>query len=275
MHLTAHTWEELMGLLYADTWDETLRRHRSKYVFRGITKHRYLLQPSLTLLGEHFAEVEELLLADLQHYGHHETAPGTSIWNWLTIGQHHGLPTRLLDWTYSPYVALHFATRDLGPERPADDAVVWCVNYKETNAVVPGVLLDKLAEFRKDVFSAQTLDDVVGSLSAFDRLAPEPFVVFMEPPSIDPRIVSQVALFSIMSRPERADGRMALDAWLEDQARRRPADAAPLYRKIRIPADLKWEVRDKLDQANINERLLLPGLDGLCAWLRRHYTRRG
>ena len=42
--------------------------------------------------------------------------------------------------------------------------------------------------------------------------------------------------------------------------------------QIVIPAELKWEIRDKLDQANINERVLFPGLDGLCMYLKRYYS---
>ena len=57
-----------------------------------------------------------------------------------------------------------------------------------------------------------------------------------------------------------------LDQWLREHPN--------LYRRIIIPHSLKWEVRDKLDQANITERVLFPGLDGLSRWLKRHYSLR-
>src|SRR5687767_15223423 len=47
-----------------------------------------------------------------------------------------------------------------------------------------------------------------------------------------------------------------------------------LIRRVVVPARLKWEVRDKLDQANINERTLFPGLEGLSRWLARYYLPR-
>src|SRR5881392_1592368 len=97
------------------------------------------------------------------------------------------------------------------------------------------------------------LNRVAGTLAEYDRLSPDEFVVFFEPPSLDDRIVNQFALFSLMSSPTAA-----LDNWLTRHSQ--------LCRKIIIPAEAKWEVRDKLDQANITERVLLPGLDGLSSW---------
>jgi hypothetical protein len=83
-------------------------------------------------------------------------------------------------------------------------------------------------------------------------------VIFLEPPAIDRRILNQHALFSLFSSPESQ-----LDEWLGDNPR--------LYRKVRIPSSLKWEIRDKLDQGNVNERVLFPGLDGTSRWLARYY----
>jgi hypothetical protein len=83
--------------------------------------------------------------------------------------------------------------------------------------------------------------------------------VFLEPPSLDARIVHQYALFSLMSTAQAN-----MSAWLEQHPE--------LYFRVIIPASLKWEIRDKLDQANITERVLFPGLQGLSQWLKRHYT---
>ncbi len=257
--LVANSWSELSELLFGGSWNEPLRRFRSPYAFRGDSDARYALQTALSRVGPDCARIEAHLLRNFRKYAFGTIPRDDSTWSWLALAQHHGLPTRLLDWSFSPYVALHFATAQL--ERFDLDGVVWMVNYVETNRLLPRVLKQLLEEEGSDVFTAEMLARAAPSLEAFGALAPEPFVLFLDPPSLDARIVNQAALFSVMSL-----ARAHLFQWLEGHPQ--------AFRRIVVPARLKWEVRDKLDQANVTERVLFPGLDGLSAWLRRYYAAR-
>jgi len=276
--IRVQSWTELMEHIYADSWNDALKRHRPRHAFRGQCRVGEQLIPGLMRMGSHYLTIENLLLNDFIQYAPSNHGPVHSIWNWLALAQHHGLPTRMLDWTYSPYVALHFATTDMGTDKPITDGVVWSIDYGETNKHVPERLAMKLEQYRKSVFSVALLDQVVPTLEEFDSLQAESFVIFLEPPSLDERIVNQVALFSIMSSSRKKDGSPEempnLNVVLEEMEQRQGQNQVPLYRKIIIPAELKWEIRDKMDQANITERVLFPGLDGLSKWLRRHYARR-
>jgi hypothetical protein len=253
------SWNELNERLYEGSWNEQLGRFRSALAFRGMSDAGCDLRTSLVRLGGPCEELEGHILRNFRKYARRESGADDSAWNWLAVAQHHGLPTRLLDWTYSPYVALHFATEELAHfDR---DGVVWCMSYVEAARLLPEQLRAILEEEGSDVFTAELLSRAAGSLRELDQLARDPFVLFFEPPSFDDRIVNQFALFSLMSSPSAR-----LDEWL--------AGHPELYRRLVIPAELKWEVRDKLDQANITERMLYPGLDGLSRWLKRYYTPR-
>lgn len=249
------SWKELNDQLFVNAWNPALRRHRASCAFRGMSCAEHELSTALNRHAGHQAVLERDLLRAFRKYAFRETTTN-SLWHWLALAQHHGLPTRLLDWTYSPFVALHFATANLSAY--ALDGVVWCVDFSASNRELPKKVRAPLEEEGVDVFTAEMLDSVATNLSTWDGLSRSDFVAFFEPPSLDERIVNQFALFSVMSSPQAR-----LDHWLQQ----RPGVA----RKIRIPARLKLEVRDKLDQANINERVLFPGLDGLCRYLRRYY----
>jgi hypothetical protein len=262
------SWNELNDALYAEAWHGALGRFRSDFVFRGISRGdgnaRASLTTGLMRLGGAYAEMEGHLLRNFRKYAHLDaiqTVPVDSTWHWLAMAQHHGLPSRLLDWTYSPFVAAHFATSALHEFQA--DGLIWAFNYVRSQQYLPDILRELLRQEGSNVFTAEMLQRCATTLAEFDALAQRGahFVAFFEPPSLDSRIVNQYALFSLMSSSS-----LGLDAWL---------DAHPeLFRRIIIPAEVKWEVRDKLDQANITERVLFPGLDGLSSWLRRHYSPR-
>ena len=251
-------WTELQEQLFADAWQEDIGRFRSAYAFRGRNDAAEDLRTSLLRLGGDVRTLEGHLLRNFRKYAQLEAVPFDSSWNWLALAQHHGLPTRLLDWTYSPLVALHFATASLAHfDR---DGVVWMVDYTRVQEQAPEPLRAVLREHGMDVFSAELLGEVAANLPELEALG-DNFVIFLEPPSLNDRIINQYALFSLLSRPE-----VTLDDWLGE----RPG----LVRRVVVPAELKWEVRDKLDQANVTERVLFPGLDGLSHWLARYYAPR-
>ena len=253
------TWIELQEQLYEGSWHEPLARFRSDFAFRGMSRADSDLTTSLVRLGGDPHELERHLLRNFRKYAARGDVPVDSLWNWLALGQHHGLPTRLLDWTYSPYVALHFVTANL--ERYDLDGVVWCVDYVQAHRRAPAELRRCLEDEGANLFTTEMLDRAAKDLDGFDALRDEDFVVFVEPPSFDERIVNQYALFSLGSSPS-----LSPDEWLGQHPE--------LARRVVVPAELKWEIRDKLDQANISERVLFPGLDGLSRWVARYYRPR-
>ena len=273
MEVTVSSWEELNGELFPHTPHQKLGRFRSHYVYRGMSNAERPLTTSLLRLNRcptveaNLPLIEKELLFSFQMYGQQQTDPGASIWYWLSVAQHHGLPTRLMDWTWSPFVAMHFATADLANGRQESDAVIWCINIAECHRYLPRRPLDILNKAVTKGFYAEMMSELAENLEEFDDLSDKEFVVFFEPPALDERIINQYALFSLMNSPQAR-----LDEWLMARSEDRQPDQEPLYRRIIIPARLKWEVRDKLDGANINERVLFPGLDGLSAWLKRHYS---
>ncbi|HLN61324.1 MAG TPA: FRG domain-containing protein [Symbiobacteriaceae bacterium] len=252
----ARDWNDLMDQLFDGSWREDLGRYRSSFVYRGLPDARWDLRPSLSRPERDYTKVETHLLRAFKKYAKRDAVSEDTIWNLLAVAQHHGLPTRLLDWTYSPLVALHFATDNVA--KFGQDGAVWCVNVERTNQDLPHPLQALLRKEGSMVFTVEMLARAASTLEEFGTLSESDFVVFFEPPSLDARMVNQYALLSLMSTPTGC-----LGMWLHQ----RPEQ----YKKIIIPAHLKLEVRDRLDQANITERVLFPGLDGLSRWLARYY----
>ena len=258
--LVATSWQDALDHLYAGSWQQRLQRFRSTFAYRGVGRAGTDLWTGLSRLTDNPAAVEQHLLRNFRKYAEDRPeARFDSIWHWMALAQHHGLPTRLLDWTYSPLVALHFVTEH--PEAADSDGVVWCIDYVKAKALLPEPLQNALKREACDVFTPELLAEAVQSLDELAVLSEIPALVFLEPPALDQRIVAQYALFSLLTRLDSNMG-----AWTTDHDE--------MCRRVIVPSRVKWEIRDKLDQANITERVLYPGLDGLCRWLRRYYADR-
>ncbi|WP_421919096.1 FRG domain-containing protein [Marinifilum sp.] len=250
------SWLQLQELLFTDSFNDQINRVRSPYIYRGLSKFDYQLKTSLIRLQGPYEELEFHLLRNFKKYSSRPNINSKSDWEWLALAQHHGLPTRLLDWTYSPYVALHFATAEI--DKFHKDGVIWALNYENLKNYLPENLQARLHQIGSNSFTIDMLQETYQDLRELSKEESD-FVVAFEPPSLDDRIVNQYAIFTFMSHSTSI-----LNSWLMDKP--------DLYFRIRIPAEIKWEIRDKLDQVNINERVLFPGMDGLSKWLSRHYS---
>jgi hypothetical protein len=137
---------------------------------------------------------------------------------------------------------------------------VWAVDCAAAHELLPHDVRRSLDAEGATVFTTELLADHAPTLDALERIRGEdPFVLFFEPPSLDDRIVNQSAVLSMLSH-----GEASMDDWIEEHE--------DLCHAWRIPPDAKSEIRERLDQANITERVLMPGLDGLATWLRRYYA---
>jgi hypothetical protein len=227
-------WGDFLDKLFYDTHDDRIDRFRSPYIYRGLNLASDRLTTSLHRLGGDIPTLEKHLLRNFRKYAHTSEISGGNTWNWLAL-----------------------ALTDL--ESFNEDGVIWALNYVNLNKHLPEKLKIAIEKERSNTFTVDMLEEVCKDLDELDRTGNDPFVLFLEPPSLDERILNQYALFSLMS-----DSKIQLEDWLHDDNE--------YYFKIIIPKELKWEFRDKLDQANITERVLKPGLDGLSQWLKRHYS---
>ncbi len=98
-------------------------------LFRGEDRTTYSLKPKFGrykgLDTQNPKNVEQQMFRALQKRSlpHLVNVPRND-WEWLAIAQHHGLPTRLLDWSTNPLVAIHFACKILSEQR---DRVIYVV----------------------------------------------------------------------------------------------------------------------------------------------------
>lgn len=255
------TFEEVLKLMTEQEYDKKIQRYRSSYLYRGLPNIEYHLQTSLQRnCKDKQGDIEKSILRNFTKYAAIEDPElQKSVWRQLMIGQHHGLPTRLLDWTYSPLIGLHFATsgEDL-KSMDQHDCVLWKIDIKELNSMIPAEYKNVLDDESAYLFTVDMLMRVVDDLDKYDGDMKNSAMLLLEPPSIDQRIINQYSYFSIVPNS------------IEDIERFLDTKTSNTVKYI-IKKELRWKIRDVLDQMNINERIIFPGLDGISAWIKRHY----
>jgi hypothetical protein len=242
--------------------DSETGRHRDSGVYRGVRHADWPLLTSLDRLGgleqpHSKAGLEAHILRNFIRYARpYFPAPLTNDWEALVAAQHHGVPTRLLDWTYSPLIAAHFATL---PRRDATDRAVWRLDWRAVHRTFG---FPELALLIEDLERTLRDGERFTPWDLFDSDPGErPFACMLEPASVDPRIAEQSAVFTLTS-----DKRLPFDRFLADHG----LECA--LTKFVIPSANADRIRDQLDMVGADERRLFPDLDGVAAKLRRYYS---
>lgn len=251
---------ELIDRVTPEQPDPVTGRRRDSCVYHGSADTARLLLTSLDRLGgvnppHTKTGLEEHVLRNFARYSRPHLAHATDEWELLVAAQHHGVPTRLLDWSYSPLVAAHFAT--VGDQRA--DRAIWRLDWKQVHRRFGfpelALLIDDLHRLlgRDGAYTPWKLIDEGTDAKAF--------ACMIEPPTLDARISAQAATFTLCSDTTRSFDRFLSDHGLEQA-----------LTKFIIPEKSTSYIRDQLDLVGVDERRLFPDLDGVAAQMRRYYS---
>jgi hypothetical protein len=260
--IRVHSLGELIDGATPSEPDPETGRHRDSGVYRGVRHASWPLRTSLDRLGgtdrpHAKAGLEAHVLRNFIRYARPYLPAGADDWEALVAAQHHGVPTRLLDWTYSPLIAAHFATL---PRRDnTSDRAVWRLDWRPIHRHFGfpelALLVDDLQRTLRD-------GEALTPWDLFESDPDErPFACMLEPASLDPRIAEQAAVFTLTS-----DKRLPFDAFLAEHG------LEDALTRFVIGKDDVSRIRDQLDMVGADERRLFPDLDGVAAKLRRYYA---
>jgi hypothetical protein len=283
---------------------ETVRNEvtaRRRY-YRGQSKrilHGYEMRCSLgrfpDLQGKSLRERDEIERRVLDTFNNHlltYVQHRPTEWEALAIAQHHGVPTRFMDWTSNPLVALYFAVRETKHDKdgtPLDSAVYVLISEPKRycdllrpheitirpvgdTATTPATAPDPYRELGlNDVASAEASADEAVTTGTVDEIEPED-----EPPpkreqgETPARVPSPFDIKEniIYDPPHvspriRAQDGVLLACW-------KPLE--PLEEKDYLEVVIKHQahddIRQRLDQYGVFDKQLFPDLDGIAKWLR-------
>ena len=247
-----------------------------KWGFRGQRESGWTLQTSLdrevTVIHDtgHYplyrrGEEDALLFRfqqQVQHYVAHLPSPEDRA-GWLALMQHYGVPTRLLDWTQSPYVALYFAVESepqgVGRRRNHAGAEEWC-------SAVWAIDLDFL-EWKSKELLPLIPDEPSARMEYLNGLLDreeKPLIVRIDPLHGNERMFAQQGFFLwklVVEAPY-------LDQILISMMTNPDLVDRPVIRKLPVRGVRRFDFLEQLRVMNIHRGSLFPGIDGFCQHLK-------
>ena len=234
-----------------------------RWAFRGQSRASWRLQPTIERLANDLGmtpHIEKHVERQFRRRAHHylqDLPDDDDALEWIALMQHHGAPTRLLDWTKSAYVASFFAAE---PATKAEPFAVWAVDRE-------GIRDEAIR-----MLCLEGRDQNLASRENFQRLyrdsQPDNFylIVPVQPNRMNDRLTIQQGLFLFSNFPV-IGFEISLKSLLHHANRRNGAAVDWLYKFI-IEPGVRLDLLATLDKMNINFGTLYPGLDGFARSLR-------
>ncbi len=251
-------------------WEKTIKKRDDFYrcqedgwIYRGQRDSKKALKTTLERACENYyrspkkpKDIEKRLLREFQrkyhHYSQHVPDSRNTL-EWLSLMQHHGAPTRLLDFTYSFYVAAYFAL-----EEAEEDCAVWAINYEWS-------VQESGDKFKKGTDEWKFLNRFISEKEkafkkVFMRTKPKKFACPQNPFRLNERLTIQKGVFMCPGNVASSfeDNLRSLNGYNKEQN----------IKKIIISQQFRGEALDMLYDMNITRGTLFPGLDGFAQSLK-------